>query len=180
MKPIFGPRTPQVLTFLTDLWRLSPEQISEVSKAWKKANDLKRAEAWAQIQRATSKSERHRILSAAAVARRQAMDVAHVYHRTDWAFWAAAWDAAAAIAADDGTSRQYEILTAPLMPVLSSLAGDTESAQVPAQRSGRVPAQRTRSRGAKGREDAGRDRATADSARQHAARGDRSRGAGRE
>src|SRR5215470_10284539 len=122
MKAIFGPRTQQVLTFLTDLWRLSPEDIREVSRAWKNANDLDRAEAWAQLQRATSKTQRYRILAAAAVARRQAMDVAYMYNQTDWAFWAAAWDAAAAIAAGDGPTREYEILTAPVTTVLSSLS----------------------------------------------------------
>jgi len=161
MKPIFGPRTEQVLAFLTELWNLSPEQITEVSKAWRKANDLNRAEAWAQLQRAASRNERHRILAAAAVARRQAMDVAHLYHRTDWAFWAAAWDAAAAIAADDGKSQRYEILTGPLTTVLSSLSRERGGAQVPAQRGKR-------------RADASRDKGRAAASSAHA---DRARGA---
>jgi hypothetical protein len=169
MKPIFGPRTQQVLNFLNELWRLSPEQITEVSRAWRKANDLNRAEAWAQLQRTASRNERHRILAAAAVARRQAMDVAHLYHRTDWAFWAAAWDAAAAIAADDGKSRQYEVLTAPITTVLSSLPPERGSAQVPAQRG---------KRRAEARREAGR--ATAGHGRQQSAQTDRARDANRQ
>lgn len=134
MKAIFGPYTQRVLTFLTDLWRLSPEEINTVTSAWREADDLDRAEAWAQLHRAASRNERYRILAAASVARRQAMDVASLNHRTDWAFWAAAWDAAAAIAADDGQSGQYEILTAPLTTVLPYLSGRRRGAQVPAQR----------------------------------------------
>src|SRR5215475_12451305 len=100
MKAIFGPQTQRVLTFLTDLWRLSPEEINMVTRAWREADDLDRAESWAQVHRAASRNERYRILAAASVARRQAMDIASLNRRTDWAFWAAAWDTAAAIAAD--------------------------------------------------------------------------------
>lgn len=137
MRAIFGPHTEQVLALLTDLWRLSPEEINKVTRAWKEASDLDRAEALAQLNRAASREERYRILAAASVARRQAMDVAYMHHRTDWAFWAAAWDAAAAIAADDDSGSEYDILTAPLMTVLPSLSHGRGDVRIPAQRSRR-------------------------------------------
>jgi hypothetical protein len=136
MRAIFGPHTEQVLALLTDLWRLSPEEINKVTKAWKEASDLNRAEALAQLNRAASSDERHEILAAASVARREAMDVANMHHRTDWAFWAAAWDAAAAIAAENSGS-EYDILTAPLMTVLPSLSDSRSGVRIPAQRSRR-------------------------------------------
>jgi hypothetical protein len=136
MRAIFGPHTEQVLALLTDLWRLSPEEINKVTKAWKEASDLDRAEALARLNRGASRNERYRILAAASVARRQAMDVAYMHHRTDWAFWAAAWDAAAAIAADDDSGSEYDILTAPLMTVLPSLS-QGRGVRIPAQRSRR-------------------------------------------
>jgi hypothetical protein len=141
MRAIFGPNTDQVLALLTDLWRLSPEEINKVTRAWKEASDLNRAEALAQLNRAASREERYRILAAASVARRQAMDVAYMHHRTDWAFWAAAWDAASAIAADDNSGSEYDILTAPLMTVLPSLS-QGRSVRIPAQRSRRQRAAR--------------------------------------
>jgi hypothetical protein len=136
MRAVFGPHTEQVLALLTDLWRLSPEEINKVTKAWKEASDLNRAEALAQLNRAASSDERHRMLAAASVARREAMDVANMHHRTDWAFWAAAWDAAAAIAAEKSGS-EYDILTAPLMTVLPSLSHGRGGVRIPAQRSRR-------------------------------------------
>ena len=54
VKAIFGPHTQRVLTFLTDLWRLTPEEINTVTRAWKEANDLNRAKAWAQVHRAAA------------------------------------------------------------------------------------------------------------------------------
>jgi hypothetical protein len=137
MRAIFGPHTEQVLALLTDLWRLSPEEINKVTRAWKEASDLNRAEALAQLNRAASSDERHRILAAASVARREAMDVANMHHRTDWAFWAAAWDAAAAIAAEDNSGSEYDVLTAPLMTVLPSLSHSRGGVRIPAQRSRR-------------------------------------------
>jgi len=136
MKQIFGPHTEQVLALFTDLRRLSPEEINKVTRAWKEASDLSRAEALAQLNRAASRNERDSILAAASVARRQAMDVAYTHHRTDWAFWAAASDAAAAIAADDHSGSEYDILTAPLMTVLPSLS-HSRFVRIPAQRSRR-------------------------------------------
>jgi hypothetical protein len=136
MRLIFGPHTQRVLKFLADLWLLSPAEITKVTKAWKDASDLDRAEAWAQLHRAASGGEWDKIMAAASVARRQAMDAAYLLHRTDWAFWAAAWDAAAAIAGQEGLGSGYSVLTRPLAAVMPSLREDGDGARVPAQRAG--------------------------------------------
>jgi hypothetical protein len=101
MKPMFGPQTQRLLALLADLRGLSPAEVDRVTSAWKQVRGLDRAEAWAQLQRVTTQNERYPILAAASAARRTAMEVARRLRRPDWAFWAAAWDAAAAIAADD-------------------------------------------------------------------------------
>ncbi len=137
MKLIFGSHTREVLKLVSDLQELSPEQLSAVTRAWEEGSDLDRAQAWAELHDTASKQEWRQILAAAAVARRQAMAVAQVLDRNDWAFWAAAWDAAAAIAGEDRIGSHYDVLTAPLgtaMPSLSVARGDV---QIPAQRSGR-------------------------------------------
>lgn len=136
MRPIFGPHTERVLEFLADLWLLSPEEISKVTTAWKEASDLERAEAWAQLHRVASGDEWDKILAAASVARRQAMDAAYLLNRADWAFWAAAWDAAAAIAGEDRIGSGYYVLARPLMTVMPSLSESRGGARVPAQRAG--------------------------------------------
>ncbi|SRR5258708_2552621 len=134
MRQIFGPHTERVLKFLADLWLLSPEQISKVTTAWKEASELERAEAWAELHRVASGNDWDEILAAASVARRQAMDAAYLLHRVDWAFWAAAWDAAAAIAAEERIGSGYYVLTSPLMTVMPSLSENRGGARVPAQR----------------------------------------------
>jgi hypothetical protein len=136
MRPIFGPHTERVLEFLADLWLLSPEEITKVTTAWKEASDLERAEAWAQLHRVASGDEWDKILAAASVARRQAMDAAYLLHRADWAFWAAAWDAAAAIAGRERIGGGYYVLTRPVMTVMPSLSESYGGARVPAQRAG--------------------------------------------
>src|SRR5258708_2427248 len=138
MRLIFGPHTQRVLKFLADLWLLSPNEISTVTQTWKDANDLERAEAWAQLHRDASAEDWDRILAAASVARRQAMDAAYLLERTDWAFWAAAWDAAAAIAAEESIGSYYNVLTGPLGSVMPSLSGARSGASVPAQRTEEV------------------------------------------
>src|SRR5215469_174251 len=165
MRPIFGPNTRQVLTFLTDLWLLSPEEINRVTRAWREASDVERAESWAQLHRAASWRERKSYLAAASVARKQAMDVASMLKRTDWAFWAAAWDAAAAIAASERLGRDYDVLVSPLATVLPSLSRGGNRLQVPAQRTDRQAAAK--------REAAGRGKETETSAKQAAQRGGR-------
>jgi hypothetical protein len=140
MRQIFGPHTERVLKFLADLWLLSPEQITVVTAAWKQASELERAEAWAQLRRVATGDDWDEILAAASVARRQAMDAAYLLHRVDWAFWAAAWDAAAAVAADERIGSDYYVLVRPLMTVMPSLSETRAGARVPAQRAGRTSA----------------------------------------
>jgi hypothetical protein len=67
------------------------------------------------------------------------MDTARNLHRTDWAFWAAAWDAAAAVAAADVLGSHFDVLAAPVAEVMPSLAQGQVSAQSPA----RVPSPRS-------------------------------------
>jgi hypothetical protein len=129
MKPLFGPQTQRLQDFLAELRDLSPAEVDRVTNAWKQARGLDRAEAWAQLQRVTTQSERYPILIAASAARRTAMDTAHKLPRPDWAFWAAAWDAAAAITANDRIGSHYDVLTAPLATVMPSLARSRSSAR---------------------------------------------------
>ena len=150
MKRIFGPHTQRLLTFLTDLRDLSPAEVDRVTRAWKQGRGLDRAEAWAQLQRVTTQNERYPILAAASAARRTAMDIAHRLLRPDWAFWAAAWDAAAAITADDRIGSYYDVLTAPLATVMPSLtrSRSRSSAQYAAHAPApRVPQEPVRPRG---------------------------------
>jgi len=142
MRPIFGPQTERVLEFLADLWLLSPEEISKVTTAWKEASDLERAEAWAQLHRVVSGEELEKILAAASVARRQAMDAAYLLQRADWEFWAAAWDAAAALAAEERIGTSYYVLTRPLTTVMPSLSEIPGGARVPTQRARKRAAER--------------------------------------
>lgn len=132
MRQIFGPQTERVLKFLAELWLLSPEQMTTVTAAWKQASDLERAEAWAQLHRIATGADWDQIMAAASVARRQAMDAAYLVHQVDWEFWAAAWDAAAAVAAQERIGGGYYVLARPLMTVMPSLS----DARVPAQRGG--------------------------------------------
>jgi hypothetical protein len=66
------------------------------------------------------------------------VDTAYKFARLDWAFWAAASDAAAAITADNRIGNCYDVLTAPLAMVMPSLTHSRGSAQDAA----RVPASR--------------------------------------
>jgi hypothetical protein len=121
MSAFFGPNTSRVLTFIARLSALSPEQMDLVTRAWKQASSRNRAEAWARICRVTSAQEQYRILAAASLARREAMDIARQLARPDWTFWAAAHDAAAAIATGNRIGRHCQILTAPFAVVMPSL-----------------------------------------------------------
>ena len=143
MKPIFGPQTQRLLALLADLRDLSPAEVDRVTSAWKQVRGIDRAEAWAQLQRVTTQHERYPILAAASTARRTAMDTARRLPRPDWAFWAAAWDAAAAIIADDRIASHYDVLTAPLATVMPSLARTRCAAHAPAPR---LPPEPARSR----------------------------------
>jgi hypothetical protein len=147
MKPIFGPQTQRLQAFVADLRDLSPAEVDRVTNAWKQVRGLDRAEAWAQLQRVTTQHERYPILAAASTARRTAMDTARRLLRPDWAFWAAAWDAAAAIIADDRIGSHYDVLTAPLATVMPSLARGRRSARDAAHAPApRLPPEPVRSR----------------------------------
>jgi hypothetical protein len=124
---LFGPNTKLVLAFLARLSDLSPEDFARVANAWWETDGRDRADAWAQVHRAAPERERYQILAAASVARREALDAASRYRWHDWAFWAAASDAAAAIAARDRIGRHYQPLISPLAAVMPWLPpGDGE------------------------------------------------------
>ncbi|MET7765138.1 hypothetical protein [Streptomyces sp. NPDC005336] len=122
MSVIFGPNSRRVIQFLTHIEDLSPEEIDRVADLWKQTSSQTRAEGWAEVHRTTTDEERYRILVAAAVARRAALDAARNHRRRDWAFWAAVWDAAAAVAVCDRIGSHYNVLIAPLAAVMPSLA----------------------------------------------------------
>ncbi len=123
MTDIFGPNTRGVLHLISHLGSLGAEQIDLVVAGWKRQSWPDRAEAWAAIGSATSPEERLAILDAAALARRDAMDVARRNQSTDWAFWAAAWDAAAAVAACDRIDvHHHQVLIGPVARVFPWLS----------------------------------------------------------
>jgi hypothetical protein len=129
MNQVFGRDSQRVLTLITRIADLSPADVDRVTSAWKQASIPDRARAWARLARATTEQERSRILVAASLARAEALEAAHRLDRMDWAFWAAASDAAAAVAAGTRIGRPYETLTAPLaavMPALRARPGRTE------------------------------------------------------
>ena len=141
MKAIFGRNTPRVLQFLTRMRKLSPAEIDRVATSWNKVNQLDRAEAWAHLTAAAK--EEYPLMAAASAARRAAMETARTLGRNDWAFWAAAWDAGAAITADDLPESDYETLTFPLHAVMPALkrGGAEDWGWVPSPRVGQ-PGQR--------------------------------------
>jgi hypothetical protein len=104
---------------LINLRNLSPAQIDAVAGSWNQGKALDRALAWAHL--AAAAKEQYPVMKAASGARRAAMDAARVLGRNDWAFWAAAWDAGAAITADDLAEGDYETLTSPLGMVMPAL-----------------------------------------------------------
>jgi hypothetical protein len=128
MSAVFGPNTRRVLRFFAHIPDLAPEQLDRAADLWKQTSSQKRAECWAEVSRTTTDEERSRILVAAHVARRAALDVAHRHHHTDWAFWAAVWDATGAIAAGDRLGGCYDILVRPLAAVLPSLTAGRDDA----------------------------------------------------
>ena len=141
-KAIFGPNTPRVLQFLTRMRKLSPGEIDRVAGSWNKVTPLDRAQAWAHLA-ATAAKEDYPVMAAASAARRAAMETARTLGRNDWAFWAAAWDAGAAITADDLPEGEYQTLTFPLHAVMPALkrGGAEDWGWVPSPRVGQ-PGQR--------------------------------------
>ena len=122
MASLFGRNGQRVLALLAGIADLSAEEADQVTTAWKQERIPDRATAWARLIRTATEQERQGILAAASVARREALAAAHRLHRTDWAFWAAASDAAAAVAAGTRLGPHYDTLTAPLAQVMPSLA----------------------------------------------------------
>lgn len=118
---MFGQEGQRVLSLITHIADLSPAEVDKVADAWKQASALDRGRAWARLTCATTERERYRILAAASLARKEALATAHRRGRMDWAFWAAASDAAAAVAAGSRIGRHYEILVAPLAAVMHTL-----------------------------------------------------------
>ena len=117
----FGPNSQRVLALIASIPGLSAGQIDQVISAWKRDCPRARAQAWAQLNRITTEDERYRILASAALARREALDTARQAHRMDWAFWAAAYDAGAAVAAGARIGRHYDTLLAPLAAAVPAL-----------------------------------------------------------
>ena len=122
MNQIFGQGNRRVLALIARIADLSSAEVDQVTSAWKQACPQDRARAWARLTRATTEQERYRIQAAASLARREALAAAHRLRRMDWAFWTAASDAAAAVAAGTRIGRPYETLTAPLAAVMPALA----------------------------------------------------------
>ena len=122
MNPLFGHDGQRVLALITGIGDLTAEEVDQVMDAWKQVCPSDRAAAWAQLIRTTTEQERYQILAAASVARREALVTAHRLRRLDWAFWAAASDAAAAVAAGTRIGLHYDTLTAPLSGVMPALA----------------------------------------------------------
>jgi hypothetical protein len=129
---IFGPNTRLVLAFLARLPDLSPEDFGTAANAWWQTDGRDRAEAWAQVHRTATERERYRIQAVASVARQEALDTARRHGWPDWAFWAAASDAGAALAVGDRIGGHYETLISPLaavMPWLPSGRGDAQGGE---------------------------------------------------
>jgi len=105
---MFGPDGQRVLALIIRLPSLNADQVDQVTSAWKRGDPSGRAHAWAQLNRAATDEERHWILTAAALARREALETARRLDRADWAFWAAACDAGAAAAAGARLGPAYD------------------------------------------------------------------------
>jgi hypothetical protein len=121
MTSTFGPNSQRVLALIASISGLSASQVDQVICAWKRVDPRARARAWTQLNRITTEDERYRILAAAALARREALECARRTHRMDWAFWAAACDAAAAVAAGVRIGRHYDTLLAPFATAVPAL-----------------------------------------------------------
>jgi len=119
---IFGPNGQRVLALITGIPVLSADQVDQVTGAWKRGNPQDRASAWAQLNGATTEDERYEILAAASLARREALETSRRMRRDDRAFWAAACDASAAVAAGDRIGRHYDVLVAPFADIMPGLA----------------------------------------------------------
>jgi hypothetical protein len=124
MTSTFGPNGQQVLVLIACIPGLSADQVDQVTAAWKQGSPDSRARAWAHLSRTTGEDERYGILAAASLARREALETARRVQRADWAFWAAACDAGAAVAAGQRIGGHYDTLIAPFAGVLDVLSAD--------------------------------------------------------
>jgi hypothetical protein len=121
MTSMFGPNGQRVLALLTSISSLSADQVDQVTSAWKRNSPGERAQAWDQLNRVAGDEERYRILAATSLARREALETARRLRRADWAFWAAACDAGAAVTAGARLGHHYDSLVAPLAEVMPAL-----------------------------------------------------------
>jgi hypothetical protein len=134
MIDIFGPGSQRVLGFIAQILDLGPDDVDAVAGAWRRTPPEARAAAWAAIQRSMSPADRSLIRNAAMVAREQAITAALTHGRHDWAFCAAAWDAAGALAAEHRIKGEsYRVLVAPMAVVFGWLIPEA-AGPVPAQR----------------------------------------------
>ena len=123
MRTVLGPNTRGVLHLISHLRRLDAQQVDAVAENWKRQPARVRARARAAAVQAATGKQRVGVLAAAELARDVAMSVASRYDRTDWAFWAAAWDAAAGVAVGGLIDDQaYQQLVGPLASVIPWLA----------------------------------------------------------
>jgi hypothetical protein len=83
---MFGPNGQRVLALIIRIPSLTADQVAQVTSAWKRGDPIGRAHAWAQLNRAATEEERYPILTAAALARREALEAARRLDRADWAF----------------------------------------------------------------------------------------------
>ena len=144
MNSMFGPNGQRVLTLITGIPGLTARQVDQVTTAWKQNCPRGRAQAWAELNHSTAEEEeRYRMLAAASLARREALETARRLHRADWAFWAAACDAGAAVAAGARLGTHYDTLVAPLAEVMPALgrhaAAAADNAAAPAADDAALP-----------------------------------------
>jgi hypothetical protein len=121
MTSTFGPNSQRVLALIASIPGMPGGQVDRVISAWKRVSPRSRAQAWTHLTRITTEDERYQILAAAALARREALDTARHTHRMDWAFWAAACDAAAALTAGSRIGLHYDTLLAPFATAVPAL-----------------------------------------------------------
>src|ERR1700757_196792 len=76
MTSTFGPNSQRVLALIASIPGLSAGQVDQVISAWKRVSPSTRAGPGPQLSRITAEDERSRILAAAALARREALDTA--------------------------------------------------------------------------------------------------------
>jgi hypothetical protein len=121
MTSMFGPNGQRVLALLTTISSLSADQVDQVTSAWKRVSPPDRARAWDELGRVATDEERYQILAATSLARREALETARRMRRADWAFWAAACDAGAAVTAGARLGHHYDSLVGPLAEVMPGL-----------------------------------------------------------